>query len=68
MSQEKPLIWTSKGNLPVEDLQYSAHWEVTNEYIKFSEKWKLGDEVVKENAHVCVLQNEAQEILQHSFA
>lgn len=49
---EVPLIWTAKGNVPVESLEYIAKWEDTPEYIKFVETYTLDGEVVKQNAHV----------------
>jgi hypothetical protein len=48
----EPLIYTSKGNLPVASLVYAPRWEEADEYIKFSETWTLDGEVVKENAHI----------------
>ena len=52
MAQDEPLIYTSKGNLPVSSLTYQTRWELTDTYIKFSERHLLGDEVVKESHHV----------------
>lgn len=49
---EEPLIYTSKGNLPVASLTYETAWEVLPSYIKFVERYRLGEEVVKESAHV----------------
>ena len=50
---EKPLIWTSKGNLPLEELTYQTAWEVEPLYIKFVERYlDAQGEVVKESAHV----------------
>lgn len=49
---EEPLIWTSKGNLPVAALEYSHAWEETPDYIKFSETYKLDGEVVKQSCHL----------------
>lgn len=49
-----PLIWTSKGNLPIADLVYAHRWEETDVYLKFVETYTLGDEVVKESAHVYI--------------
>jgi hypothetical protein len=49
---DTPLIWTSKGNLPVASLVYAPRWEESDEYIKFSESWSLNGEIVKENAHI----------------
>ena len=53
MSDERPLIWTTKGNLPVDELTHEAAWDVQQDYIKFSERYRTADgEVVKESAHV----------------
>lgn len=47
-----PLIYTSKGNLPVDSLIYETRWEDAPDFIKFTEVYMLGDEVVKESAHI----------------
>lgn len=51
----QPLIYTAKGNLPIADLSYSTCWERTEDYVKFVETYKLGEEVVKESAHILAL-------------
>ena len=52
MSEIVPLIYTSKGNLPIESLDYQTHWEVTPDQIAFIEEYRLEDEVVKSSIHV----------------
>ena len=52
----EPLIWTTKGNLPIASLGYSHAWEDAPEYLKFSETYTLDGEVVKQSAHVYVKQ------------
>ena len=47
-----PLIWTSKGNLPVTDLQYKTYWEDAEQYTAFTEQYFLGEELVKSSTHV----------------
>ncbi len=47
-----PLIWTSKGNLPISVLDYSHAWDDRPDAVVFSETYKLGDEVVKHAVHV----------------
>ena len=47
-----PLIWTSKGNLPVADLRYVPLWTITEDRIEFVEEYYLGDEVVRRNVHI----------------
>ena len=49
---DEPLIYTSKGNLPIASLEYSNSWEDAEQYVKFIETYKLGDEIVKQSAHV----------------
>ena len=53
---EEPLIWTSKGNLPLAVLKHETRWEQTDTYVKFIETHRFGDEVVREAAHVLMLQ------------
>lgn len=48
----EPLIFTTKGNLPIEWLEYSHKWEDLETCIKFSETYTLHGEVVKQSAHV----------------
>jgi len=49
---EEPLIFTSKGNLPISSLEYSHAWEDLETCIKFSETYTLEGEVVKKSCHV----------------
>jgi hypothetical protein len=49
---DEPLIFTSKGNLPIASLTYETEWEVNDNFIKFVERYRLDGEVVKEGAHV----------------
>lgn len=48
----EPLIYTTKGNVPVSSLEYRTSWVVADEFIKFTEQYTLAGEVVKESAHV----------------
>lgn len=50
-----PLIFTSKGNLPVADLTHEVEWRTTEDCIIFIERYVLDGEVVKESSHVKVL-------------
>ena len=56
MMNEEPLIWTERGNLPLSSLEYETKWERTETYVKFVEIHRLGDDVVREAAHVLMLQ------------
>jgi hypothetical protein len=49
---DAPLIWTSKGNMPTADLEYSHAWEDREEYIKFTETYRHDGEIVKQSSHV----------------
>jgi hypothetical protein len=51
----EPLIFTTKGNLPVASLRHEVEWRVGEDQIVFLETYFLGDELVKQNAHVKVL-------------
>lgn len=54
---EEPLIWTTKGNVPISSLQYQTSWEITTSYYKFKERYlDAAGEVVKESAHVYQLE------------
>ncbi len=48
---DEPLIYTTKGNLPIASLQYSHRWEEDDVAITFIEEYRLDGEVVKRNAH-----------------
>ena len=49
---EVPLIYTSKGNLPIDSLRYEKHWIFSMTEIQFKEVYYLADEIVKEGAHI----------------
>jgi hypothetical protein len=63
MGDDAPLIWTSRGNLPLSELTYQTAWEyVPNHYMKFMERYLAADGiVVKESAHVYSFQGVAAE-------
>jgi hypothetical protein len=47
-----PLIYTSRGNLPIDSLKYETEWDITPMYYKFVERYRADDgEIVKESAH-----------------
>jgi hypothetical protein len=50
-----PLIYTIHGHLPIADLKHEVEWTVTPEQVVFIEKYFLGEELVKQNAHVKIL-------------
>jgi len=47
-----PLIWTSHGNMLVSLLDYRTEWDFQPTYIKLTESYFLGDELVRQSAHV----------------
>lgn len=52
---DQPLIYTTKGNVPVSDLEHSVEWQVSPEQIIFVESYRLDGEVVKQSSHIKVL-------------
>ena len=52
MSTE-PLIYTTKGNVPVASLTLETAWDLQETYVKFVERYRdATGEIVKESAHV----------------
>jgi hypothetical protein len=47
-----PLIFTSIGNIPISDLEYSTDWHISAEEVGFRETYKLHGEVVKQSVHI----------------
>lgn len=47
-----PLIHTTRGNLPIAELQLGVRWEETSEYVKLVETYTYEGEIVRESAHV----------------
>jgi hypothetical protein len=56
---DEPLIWTTKGNLPVSQLRYETAWQDSPDCVVFRETYYLGDEVVKQSVHVLKRQGQA---------
>lgn len=52
---DEPLIYTSKGNLPIASLRYEHKREDVPGSIVFIEEFFLGDESVKRAVHVLPL-------------
>ena len=53
MTEEIPLIYTSKGNIPISNLEHSVRWDIQEgRYIKFTEIHTLNGEVVRESPHI----------------
>jgi hypothetical protein len=49
---DEPLIYTTKGNLPIKDLRYQHRWEEDAAAITLIEEYYLDDELVKRSSHV----------------
>ena len=47
-----PLIWTSKGNVPISSLANAHSRADSPEETTFVEEYRLGEEVVKRSVHV----------------
>ena len=47
-----PLIYTTHGNLPIADLEYSCAWHIGEEEIGFMETYTLNGEIVKQSVHI----------------
>lgn len=53
MTNQIPLIWTSKGNVPLDSLTCQTEWDIKPTYYKFIERYlDASGEVVKLSAHV----------------
>ena len=57
VSDGLPCIYTSKGNLPLQALDYQPVWETGDGYIKFIERHYYKGELVREAAHVLPLRS-----------
>lgn len=54
---DEPLIWTTKGNVPLSSLRYETAWQhIPGERVVFRETHYLGDEMVKQSVHVLKLE------------
>lgn len=56
---DMPLIWTTKGNLPVATLTHQVEWRCSQNNIIFIERYLLAGELVKESTHIHVLEGAA---------
>jgi len=49
---DTPLIYTAKGNVPIDTLRYEHRWEDTPDETTLYESWFAADgELVKNNCH-----------------
>jgi hypothetical protein len=65
---DEPLIYTSKGNLPISSLTYETQWILDPGYIQFVERHRDSTgEVVRESAHVYDLSGVAAAALAAQF-
>ena len=50
-----PLIFTTKGNVPLESLRHEVEWRISDEVVIFIERYFNDDDMVKESTHVKLL-------------
>ena len=51
----EPLIFTTKGNIPLASLTREVEWRIAEKVIVFIERYFLEGEMVKESSHVKLL-------------
>lgn len=60
-SSPEPLIWTSRGNLPVSSLKYIPSWTLKDRTLQFCQEYRAADgEVVRRDVHLYVLPENPQ--------
>lgn len=53
MTTDEPLIFTTRGNVPVSSLAHSVEWDVRDDYVHFAEIYRDTEGViVRQDAHV----------------
>lgn len=52
MINSEPLIYTTKGNMPVSELDYSTSWGENGEEIAFAEEYRHQGEIVRRSVHI----------------
>ena len=52
LTKDVDLIYTSIGNLPVQDLVFHHNWVITGEEICFQEAYTYNGKMVKQGAHI----------------
>jgi hypothetical protein len=56
---DEPLIYTTRGNVPLSSLRHVPGWQVNADEIVFYEEYYAGDELVRRDAHVLKLRGDA---------
>ncbi len=69
INDQVPLIWTIHGNLPEADLEMTASWEITPEYVKYIRTYRLKTtgEIAKQDGGACVLKGLGAEAVAQSL-
>jgi hypothetical protein len=49
---ETPLIYTTKGNLPIASLAYNVEWSENDDEVTMAEVYKHENEIVRRSVHV----------------
>ncbi len=52
---EIPLIFTTKGNIPLDGLKHEVEWRFNDGCVVFIERYFLDGEMVKESSHAKLL-------------
>jgi hypothetical protein len=52
LTKDTDLIYTSKGNLPVKELEFKVEWIFIHDGVCLKEIYTHNGEIVKEGAHV----------------
>jgi hypothetical protein len=47
-----PMIWTTKGNVPIKMMDYRTEWNDSPESMTLAEIYELNGEVVRRSVHV----------------
>ena len=64
---DEPLVYTTKGNLPISSLQYRHEWIEDEVAITFVEEYRLDGELVKRSAHARLKQGLGSAITNQLF-
>lgn len=68
MNDDVPMIWTSRGHMPEASLRFEVEWQVTDDFIRFTERHFADDgEVVKQSSHLYDRVGVQARLLQSTF-
>lgn len=64
---DEPLIYTTKGNVPIASLKYRHEWQEDDNGIYLIEEYTLDGEIVKKNVHARLKQGIPSLLKQQTF-